>query len=85
MVLIFFEVETNCVFSGLINNIAAKYNLEPSQISVTAVEPNGMTSFQIMPYYLENADEFQTKMDNIDTDVCVQNEEIESRNFFVDF
>ncbi|CAF0784287.1 unnamed protein product [Adineta ricciae] len=58
--------------NGLINNIAAKYNLEPSQISVTAVEPNGMTSFQIMPYYLENADEFQTKMDKIDTDLNSQ-------------
>ena len=56
-------------FRGLINNIAAKYDLEPGQIAVSAVEPDSTTSFQIMPYNAENLDEFQQKMDQIDADV----------------
>lgn len=51
------------------NNIAAKYDLEPGQITVSAVEPDSTTSFQIMPYNAENLDEFQQKMDQIDADV----------------
>jgi hypothetical protein len=56
-------------FSGLIYNIAAKYGLIPSQITVSSVEENGLTSFQIMPYFSENMLIFQDKMDQIDTDV----------------
>ncbi len=33
------------------------------------MENDGMTSFQIMPFYIENLDEFQKKMDQIDIDV----------------
>jgi hypothetical protein len=54
----------------LINNIALKYDLEPTQITVSSVESDGMTSFQIMPFYIENLDDFQKKMDQIDIDVC---------------
>lgn len=54
---------------GLINNIAGKYDLEPGQIAVSAVEPDSTTSFQIMPYNSENLDEFQQKMDQIDADL----------------
>ncbi|CAM4783237.1 unnamed protein product [Rotaria magnacalcarata] len=55
--------------SGLINNIAMKYGLEPAQISVSSVEQHGLTSFQIMPFYAENIEDFQTKMDQIDADL----------------
>ncbi len=55
----------------MINNIAFKYDLEPTQITVSAVENDGMTSFQIMPFYIENLDDFQKKMDQIDTDVSL--------------
>jgi hypothetical protein len=55
----------------LINNIAFKYDLEPTQITVSSVENDGMTSFQIMPFYIENLDDFQKKMDQIDTDVSL--------------
>ncbi|CAF1422311.1 unnamed protein product [Adineta steineri] len=55
--------------SGLINNIAVKYDLEPTQIIVSAVENSGLTSFQVMPYYVENMDDFQKKMDQIDNDL----------------
>jgi hypothetical protein len=55
--------------NGLINNIATKYDLEPTQITVSSVEQDGMTSFQIMPFYIENTDDFQKKMDQIDTDL----------------
>ena len=60
-----------CMFSssGLINNIAAKYDLEPGQITVSAVESDSTTSFQIMPYNAENLEDFQQKMDQIDGDV----------------
>jgi len=53
----------------LINNIAAKYDLETTQITVSSVEQGGLTSFQIMPFYAENMDEFQKKMDQIDVDL----------------
>ncbi len=53
----------------MINNIAAKYDLESTQITVSAVENDGMTSFQIMPFYIENPEDFQKKMDQIDNDV----------------
>jgi hypothetical protein len=36
---------------------------------VSNVEANGMTSFQIMPFYNENPDDFQKKMDQIDIDL----------------
>ncbi len=55
----------------MINNIAFKYDLEPTQITVSSVENDGMTSFQIMPFYIENLDDFQKKMDQIDTDVSL--------------
>lgn len=55
--------------SGLINNIATKYSLEPTQITVSSVEDNGMTSFQIMPFYVEDMDSFQKKMNQIDVDL----------------
>jgi hypothetical protein len=48
-----------------------KYDLEAAQITVSTVERNGLTSFEIMPYYVENMDDFQKKLDQIDTDVCV--------------
>ncbi len=57
------------ISSGLIHNIAAKYGLAISQITVSSVEGNGLTSFQIMPYFAENMDIFEQKMDQIDTDV----------------
>jgi hypothetical protein len=53
----------------LINNIALKYDLQTTQIAVSSVESDGMTSFQIMPLYADNPDEFQRKMDQIDLDV----------------
>ncbi len=56
----------------MINNIAAKYDLESTQITVSAVENDGMTSFQIMPFYIENPEDFQKKMDQIDNDVSCQ-------------
>ncbi|CAF3865502.1 unnamed protein product [Rotaria magnacalcarata] len=55
--------------NGLINNIATKYELEPSQITISSVEHYGMTSFQVMPFYSENMDDFQKKMDLIDADL----------------
>lgn len=57
-------------FSGLTNNIATKYGLEPTQITVSSVEDSGMTSFQIMPFFVEDMDTFQKKMNQIDNDVC---------------
>jgi hypothetical protein len=59
------------LFSGLINNIASKYDLETTQITVSSVEKDGMTSFQVMPFYIENLEDFQKKMDQIDDDVCL--------------
>ena len=55
--------------SGLIHNIATKYNLKVTQVTVSAVETTGVTSFQIMPHYAENMEEFQNKIDQIDLDV----------------
>ncbi|CAF1049361.1 unnamed protein product [Adineta steineri] len=55
--------------NGFINNVAAKYNLIPTQITVSSVELNGLTSFQIMPFFTENMAEFQRKMDDIDADL----------------
>jgi ATP-dependent Zn protease len=55
--------------NGLVYNIALKYDLEPTQITVSSVEQGGLTSFQIMPFYIENADDFQKKMDQIDSDL----------------
>jgi hypothetical protein len=57
------------LFSGLINNIAAKYELSPGQITVSSVKENGLTSFQITPYFAENMEVFDQKMDQIDIDV----------------
>lgn len=56
-------------FRDLINNIAEKYDLERTQIAVSSVEDNGMTSFQVMPFFIESVDDFQKKMDQIDIDV----------------
>jgi hypothetical protein len=55
--------------SGLIHNIAEKYNLERTQIVVSSVERDGMTSFQVMPFNNENMDDFEKKMDLIDIDL----------------
>jgi len=46
-----------------------KYDLQITQITVSSVEHDGMTSFQIMPFYIENMDDFQKKMDQIDIDL----------------
>jgi hypothetical protein len=54
---------------GLIFNIAGKYDLAVVQITVSSVEKDGMTSFQIMPFYAENMDEFDKKMAQIDIDL----------------
>lgn len=54
---------------GLVNNIASKYDLEVGQITVSSVESDGTTSFQIMPYFSESADDFQRKIDQIDADL----------------
>lgn len=54
---------------SLIQKIAAKYILSPSQITVSSIEQNGLTSFQIMPFFDENTEEFDQKMDQIDADV----------------
>jgi hypothetical protein len=62
------------VFRGLIFNIAGKYDLAVAQITVSAVDKDGMTSFQIMPFYAENMDEFDKKMAQIDIDVCLNKE-----------
>jgi len=59
----------NTFKSGLIYNIALKYDLEPTQIAVSSVEQGGLTSFQVMPFYIENLDDFQKKMDQIDIDL----------------
>jgi hypothetical protein len=56
-------------FSGFIRNIAAKYGLEIPQITVSSVEEHGLTSFQIMPFFNENMQIFDSKMDQIDIDV----------------
>lgn len=56
-------------FSGFIRNIAAKYGLEITQITVSSVEEHGLTSFQIMPFFNENMEIFESKMDQIDIDV----------------
>jgi hypothetical protein len=55
--------------SGLIYNIAAKYGLERTQISVSSVEDHGLTSFQIMPFFNENMEIFDQKMEQIDIDL----------------
>lgn len=57
------------LFSALIHNIGKKYDLSTGQITVSRVEPNGLTSFQIMPYTNDNMEEFQRKIDDIDADV----------------
>jgi hypothetical protein len=44
--------------------------LEPSQIFVSSIEHDATASFQVMPYFIEDADDFQKKMDQIDSDVC---------------
>lgn len=54
---------------SLIQKIAAKYILSPSQITVSSIEQNGLTSFQIMPFFDENTEEFDQKMDQIDADL----------------
>lgn len=55
--------------NGLINNIAKKYSLEVTQIAVSAVQEHGLTSFQIMPFFAENMEDFEKKMDQIDIDL----------------
>lgn len=64
-----FEFECLLFFSGLISNIAAKYGLSRAQITVSSVEDKGLASFQIMPFFNENMEEFEKKMDQIDIDV----------------
>lgn len=55
--------------TDLINNIAEKYDLEKTQITVSSVEDNGMASFQVMPFFIESPEDFQKKMDKIDIDL----------------
>ncbi|CAF1267530.1 unnamed protein product [Rotaria sordida] len=55
--------------NGLIQNIAKKYGLQITQITVSSVQQNGLTSFQIMPFFAENMEEFEKKMDQIDNDL----------------
>ncbi|CAF3124777.1 unnamed protein product [Rotaria sp. Silwood2] len=55
--------------NGLIYNIAKKYGLEVTQITVSSVQKNGLTSFQIMPFFAENIEDFEKKMDQIDIDL----------------
>ncbi|CAF3666061.1 unnamed protein product [Rotaria sp. Silwood1] len=55
--------------NGLIYNIANKYGLEITQITVSSVQKNGLTSFQIMPFFAENMEDFEKKMDQIDIDL----------------
>lgn len=72
------------LFSDLIRNIAKKYNLEITQITVSSVEEHGLTSFQIMPFFNENMDAFDEKMDLIDNEVSLEEEEkIEISDFFI--
>jgi hypothetical protein len=59
----------NTFEKGLIQNIATKYDLEPTQITVSSVERDSTTSFQVMPFYAENLDDFQKKIDQIDDDL----------------
>ena len=40
-----------------------------TQIAVSDVEPTGMVSFQIMPFYAENMKEFDDKINQVDLDV----------------
>lgn len=54
---------------SLIQKIATKYALSPSQITVSSIEQKGLTSFQIMPFFHENMDAFDQKMDKIDADL----------------
>jgi hypothetical protein len=66
----FFETRKFLVlFSGFIHNVAAKYGLEVTQIAVSSVKENGLTSFHVMPFFAENMEDFERKMDQIDTDV----------------
>lgn len=65
----FLHIDLCVLARDLITNIASKYDLQTTQIAVSSVESDGMTSFQIMPLYAENADDFQRKMDLIDSDV----------------
>ena len=51
------------------NNIASKYDFEVGQVTVSHIENDGTASFQIMPYYTENVDDFQRKIDQVDLDV----------------
>jgi hypothetical protein len=55
--------------NGFIQNVATKYSLQPSQIAVSSVEDHGLTSFQIMPYFNEDMQTFDAKMDQIDNDL----------------
>ncbi|UJR09837.1 hypothetical protein I4U23_014062 [Adineta vaga] len=43
--------------------------IKATQIVVSSVEQNGLTSFQIIPFVLENMEEFQKKVDQIDSDL----------------
>ncbi|CAF0738859.1 unnamed protein product [Didymodactylos carnosus] len=79
-----FEVKTffndksflNTFKNGFIQNVASKYELMPPQILVTRVETDGQTEFQVMPYFQEDKDDFQKKMDQIDADM--QNQAFQS-------
>ena len=55
--------------SDFVNNVAMKYDLEPTQVKVSKVEGCGTISFQVMPFYVENRMDFQKKIDQIDVDV----------------
>jgi len=69
-------------FSGFIRNVAAKYGLEITQITVSSVEEHGLTSFQIMPFFNENMEIFESKMDQIDIDVMQKQK---NKKFIISF
>jgi len=55
--------------NGFIRNVADKYDLSVAQITVSSVEGTGLTSFQIMPFFTQDMEEFERKMDQIDVDL----------------
>jgi hypothetical protein len=67
----------------LVYNIALKYDLEPTQVTISSVEQDGLTSFQVMPFYVENSDDFQKKMDQIDIDVCFKIKYLSMKGMFI--
>ncbi|CAF1600404.1 unnamed protein product, partial [Didymodactylos carnosus] len=55
--------------NDFIQNLASTYGLLPAQIFVFPIQPKRLTNFQIMPFFREDKDDFQRKMDQIDADI----------------